>query len=315
MTMAWTCRLSIVLAVLLSCACTEPSRAPQPARVDAAATTPQAESFCREFRDEEARLQGEDEPRTFGWPTALPGMTPLERHPAPPDVTAALLGQPCSGGDLWAVPVAGLTGRLVNIEQEFVAVREPSIVDLGNGRTAFFAIAAEGHYHAAHAFGLIAMVDVRNPSATPLLAMPGAGTWGVVGGFSVPRGYPAIWSAAGDYSFGEGQGWAGVTDVSLSEPRSFGNFPTFGQHTCLYSDAALGAQCRGAWEYVVTSIDYAPGGLLTLTWRLDNFDEKSRGEGVAPQRLRQTSRTLTASYRQDGVSYSRVSGEEPPRFE
>jgi hypothetical protein len=207
-----------------------------------------------------------------------------------------------------------LTGRLVSVEQEFVAVRGPSVVALGNGRTAFFAIASEGHYHAADAFGLIAIVDIDNPSPTPLFVMPGSGTWGEAGGFNVPRGEHAIWSAAGDFSFGDAQGWAGVTEVSISEPRAFGSFLTYGRHTCLAVDAAPGSQCRGAWEYLISSIAYAPGGQLTLAWQLDSFDEQSNGEGAEPQRLRQTTRVLSAVYRADGISYRLVSGEEPPRI-
>jgi hypothetical protein len=281
-----------------------------------AAILPAAQSFCDEFHDEEGRIQDISEPRTFGWPTELPGMAPLERRPAAPALTAALLGPPCRNGeDLWAVPVARLTGRLVDIEEEFVVVREPSIVALGNGRAAFFAIASEGHYHAADAFGLIAIVDEENPSPTPMFAMPGSGTWGIVGGFNVPPDTLAIWSAAGDVSFGDAQGWAGVTDVSLSAPRALGRFLTYGRHSCLAGDASLGSQCRGAWEYVITSIAYAPGGELTLTWRLDDFDERGVGGDDQPQRLRQTTRSLSATYRLDGESYRRISGEEPPRIE
>jgi hypothetical protein len=280
-----------------------------------AANAPAAESFCEEFRDEEERIRDNSESRTFGWPTALPGMAPLERRPAPSALTAALLGPPCRGGDdLWAVPVARLTGHLANVDEEFVAVREPSVVALGNGRTAFFAIASEGHYHAADAFGLIAIVDVEDPGPTPLFAMPGSGTWGEAGDFNVPRGENAIWSAAGDFSFGDAQGWAGVTDVSISEPRAFGRFLTYGRHTCLAADADPGSLCSGAWEFVVTSIAYAPDGQLTLTWRLDSFDEQRSGAGVEPQRLRQTTRVLSATYQEDGVSYRRMSGEEPPRI-
>jgi hypothetical protein len=280
-----------------------------------AANTPAAERFCEEFREEAQRIRDNNETRTFGWPTALPGMAPLEQRPAPAALTAALLGPPCRGGDdLWAVPVARLTGHLISVEQEFVAVREPSVIAVGNGRTAFFAIASEGQYHAADAFGLIAVVDIDNPSPTPLFAMPGSGTWGEAGGFNVPHGQRAIWSAAGDFSFGDAQGWAGVTDVSISQPRAFGRFLTYGRHTCLAVDADPGSQCGDAWEYIVTSIAYAPDRQLTLTWRLDTFDERSRGEGAEPQRLRQTTRLLSATYQEDGVAYRRVSGEEPPRI-
>jgi hypothetical protein len=313
MTKAKLGRPVAVLVIVLSWACTDMSPVPEPVSVNAA-NARAAESFCEEFRGEEEHLPNRNEPQTFGWPTALPGMVPLERHPAPSAVTAALLGPPCrSGDDLWAIPVARLTGRFVNVDEEFVAVREPSVVALGNGRTAFFAIASEGRYHAADAFGLIAIIDVENPTPMSLFAMPGSGTWGEVGGFNVPRGERAIWSAAGDFSFGDAQGWAGVTDVSISEPRAFGRFLTYGRHTCLAVDAGPGLLCHGAWEFVVTSIAYAPDGQLTLTWRLDRFDEQSRGQDAEPQRLRQTTRVLTAVYQEDGVSYHRVSGEEPPR--
>jgi hypothetical protein len=308
---ATICRPGAVLVLFLSCSCTDISPASQPASVNPA-NAPAAESFCEEFRDEEGRIRESNEPQSLGWPTALPGMALLERHPASPALTAALLGPPCRNGeDLWVVSVARLSGRLVNIDDEFVVVREPSIVALGNGRTAFFAIASEGHYHAADAFGIIAIVDEGNPSATPLFAMPGGGTWGIAGGFNVPPGELAIWSAAGDFSFGDAEGWAGVTDVS-SQPRALGRFPTYGRHTCLAGDADPGSLCRGAWEFVVTSIAYAPGGQLTLTWQLDSFEEQSSGPDAEPQRLRQTTRSLTATYQDDGVSYHRVSGEEPP---
>jgi hypothetical protein len=290
------------------------SPAPEQASANAA-NTPAAESFCEEFRDEEREIQDNNETTNFGWPTALPGMAPLERRPAPSAVTAALLGPPCRGGDdLWAIQVARLTGSLVNVDEEFVAVREPSVIALSDGRAAFFAIASEGHFHAAHAFGLIAMVDLDHPSPTPLFAMPGSGTWGLVGSFNVPPGQSAIWSAAGDLNFGDVQGWAGVTEVSLSEPRAFGRFLTYGRHTCLYADADPGSRCSGAWEYIITSIAYAPDAELTLTWRFDNYDEQSSGEDAEPRRLRQTTRILSAVYRADGVSYHRVSGEEPPRI-
>ncbi|MGE0533305.1 MAG: hypothetical protein AB7P35_18490, partial [Hyphomonadaceae bacterium] len=297
-----------VLVILLCCACAE--QPPQQTSSNAT-NAPAAESFCEEFRAEEVRVR-QSESRSFGWPTALPGMAPLERLPAPSEVTVALLGPPCDGGDdLWVVPVARLSGRLDNIEEEFVVVREPSVVALGEGRTAFFAIASEGHYHAADSFGLIVIVDVEHPSPTPLFAMPGSGTWGEAGGFNVPPGQPVIWSAAGDFSFGDAQGWAGVTDVSISDPRAFGRFPTYGRHTCLEADADPGSQCPGAWEYIITSIGYAPDGQLTLTWRLDSFDERSSSEGE-PQRLRQTTRAISAVYRSDGITYRRVGGEEPP---
>jgi hypothetical protein len=314
MTKAKIWRPAAVLVTFLSCACTDMSPAPEPAWANAA-NAPAAESFCAEFRDQEEQIRDDNEPETLGWPTALPGMAPLDQHPAPSAVTAALLGPPCRGGDdLWVIPVARLTGRLAGVDEEFVAVREPSVVALGNGRTAFFAIASEGHYHAADAFGLIAVVDVEHPSPTPLFAMPGSGTWGKAGGFNVPHGQSAIWSAAGDFSFGDAQGWAGVTDVSISEPRAFGRFLTYGRHTCLPVDADPGSLCRGAWEFVVTSIAYAPGGQLTLTWRLDHFDEQSSGQGAEPRRLHQTTRSLSATYQEDGVSYHRVSGDEPPRI-
>jgi hypothetical protein len=307
-------RAGVALAVLLSCACTETPPATQQQNAIATEAAPALQSFCAEFREEEERAR-DDEPVGRGWPTALPGMAPLDRRPAPAALTAALLGPPCGGGDdLWAVPVARLIGHVVNLEQEFVAVRAPSLVTLGDGRTAFFAIASEGKYHAADAFGLIAIVDEADPSRTPLFAMPGGGTWGEAGGFNAPSGQRAIWSAAGDVSFGDAEGWAGVTDVSGAAPRALGRFLTFGRHTCLSSDADIGSQCRGAWEYVVTSIAYAPGGEVTLTWRLESFDARHSGDLFRPQRLRTTTRSLSATYRVEGGSYRRVSGEEPPRI-
>jgi hypothetical protein len=330
MTKASISRPVAALMLLLSCACTKASLAPEQTRAHTAtranaataanaatrANAPAAERFCEEFRSEEAQIQASEETRTLRWPTALPGMAPLERHAAPTALTRALLGAPCHGGDdLWVVPVARLTGHLVNVEQEFVAVRGPSIALLGNGRTAFFAIASEGHYHAADAFGLIAVVDDDDPGSTPLFAMPGSGTWGEVGGFNIAAGEGAIWSAAGDFSFGDAQGWAGVTDVSAPAPHASGRFLTYGRHTCLTSDASPGSWCRGAWEYTITSIVYRPDGLLTLTWRLDNFDERRVGAGDASQRRRQTTRLLSASYQMDGQSYRRRSGEEPPSIE
>ena len=328
MTKASISRPFAALVILLTCACTQASPAPEHARANTAnaanATAaeqarahgeiaPAAESFCEEFRNEEIRYSTET--RTFGWPTALPGMAPLERHAAPAAMIAALLGPPCYGGDdLWAIPVARLTGHLAGVEQEFVAVRDASVVALGNGHTAFFAIASEGHYHAADAFGLIAIMDHQDPGSTRLFAMPGSGSWGQVGGFNVPRGEPAIWSAAGDFNFGDAQGWAGVTDVSVAAPHASGRFLTYGRHTCLIL-ARPRSQCRGAWEYIITSIAYGPGGQLVLTWRLDRFDERRIGGGDQTQRLRQATRVLSATYQMHGQSYRRSSGEEPPRIE
>jgi hypothetical protein len=296
--------------MLLFCAC---AKAPRPPELTQAASAP-AERFCEEFRREQTR-DGR-EARSFGWPAVLPGMTPLERRAAPSGLTAALLGPPCRGGDdLWALPVARLTGHLVGVEQEFVAVRSPSMVALQDGRTAFFAIASEGDYHAADAFGLIGIVEDRDASATPLFAMAGSGTWGQAGSFNVPRGHLAIWSSAGDLSFGDVQGWAGVTDLSAPTPREVGRFLTYGRHTCLTGDASPGSQCRGAWEYIVTSIVYAAGGELTLTWRLDTFDEQRIGGGEETRRLRQSTRSLSAIYQMAGGTYRRVSGEAPARIE
>jgi hypothetical protein len=217
------------------------------------------------------------------------------------------------------VRAAQLTGNLVDVEQEFVAVFRPQVATLDDGRTAFFAIGSEGHYHAADAFGLIAIVDADNPDPTQLFAMPGGGTWGETGGFNVPRGETSrrlhIWSAAGDVSFGDAQGWAGVTDLSGRSPRMLGRFLTYGRRSCRLEDGRAIHRCRG-WGYVVDSIAYGPGGQLTLTWRMQEFDEQLIESGPEVQSLRRRrTRMLSAVYQANGGSYRRVRGEEPPKIE
>lgn len=312
------------LASLMLCACGEAARPPsQPAPVAA-----DIASFCAEFRTQAEAIAALPENESAAeWPVVLPGMAPLAMSPAPEAVTSALLGPPCPGGDdLWAVRSTHMTGNLVDVEQEILAVSAPSIITLGDGRTAFFAIASEGHYHAADAFGLIAFVDnlpldtaatrrwiAANPvDQAPLFAMPGGGTWGEAGGFNVPPSDQAaqIWSAAGDVSFGDVQGWAGVTDVSGEAPRVLGRFLTYGRNTCAEDD---GAPCTGAWEYVVTSIVHAPGGQITLRWRLQAFAER-RG-GTETHRSDVRTRDLSATYQLTDGAYHRLRGEEPPKLD
>jgi hypothetical protein len=231
----------------------------------------------------------------------------------------ALLGSPCPGGnDLWAIPTTRLAGDLANLEQDVVVIFEPSLVTLDDGRTAFFALASEGHYHAADAFGVIVFVDAHNASQAPLFVMPGSGPWGEAGGFNAPSDAPPgishIWSAAGDVSFGDVQGWAGVSDLSGPTPRALGRFLTYGRHSCLEDESEVGP-CHGAWEYSVTSIAYAPDGQVTLTWRMEEFDERRPRADDRPQREQQRTRTLSATYEESSGSYRRARGDEPPRIE
>jgi hypothetical protein len=210
------------------------------------------------------------------------------------------------------VRAAQLRGELAGVEEPILAVSAPSLVQLGDGRTVFIAVASEGRYHAAEGLGIAAIVDERRPEPTPLFAMPGHAPRGEAPTFNAPREQPGhIWSAVGDISFGDSEGWAGVADLAGSLPRELGRFRTHGRHLCAI-DELDPRPCQGGWEYVVTSVAYAPAGQLRLQWRMEEFDQLPSAQWWNPHKVRVRARELTAAYELRDGRYALVSGQEPP---
>lgn len=289
-----------------------------------AADQPDIAAFCSTFRAgaEEAaagtHTDAGDEQPTRSWPTSLPGMTPLALDPAPPASTSALLGPPCPGAsDLWTVHAAAIEGHVVGVEEPILAVSAPSVIRLGAGRTAFIAVASEGQYHAAASLGVVALIDESRPERALLFAMNGAGAWGEAPTFNAPDDQPAggwqIWSVAGDISFGDSEGWAGVTDLAGPAPRDLGRFVTYGRHLCMLDDTAV-SQCQGGWEYVVTSISWSATGQLQMQWRMEDFDQLPSPQWWTPRKANVRTREIRALYEVRDGRYQLVEGEEPPRI-
>jgi hypothetical protein len=205
-----------------------------------------------------------------------------------------------------------LRGELAGVDEPILAVSAPSLVQLGDGRTVFIAVASEGHYHAADGLGIAAIVDERRPEPTPLFALPGHAPWGEAPTFNASREQPGhVWFAAGDISFGDSEGWAGVADLSGALPRELGRFRTYGRHLCAI-DELNPAPCQGGWEYVVTSIAYAPAGQLNLQWRMEEFDQMPSAQWWTPHKVRRREQELSAWYELRDGHYELVRGQEPP---
>lgn len=302
----------------------EPASAPPREAEFRAAALPEAPSddwwgssrdrTCQHLLDEYARVatpEGERRERNYLTRNYLPNLGPLQLTQADAETARRIFGDPCPGLErAWGTPLSSFAFPNQSGGSGFAAVEAPAVLYLPDGRRVLLAAVTPAQAHIAQGFH--AAVFLGSESRQRPYPMEGGGSFGYPGALSAPIRQPLgvfhVWLEGGGTWQGYTQSWATITDFSGVLPKFVGAFRTSAHFPCREYEERSDGVCPGGKAYSLIGLHYSDNGPddLTLTWRMETFDEVEDH-----RRINVRERTLVARYQLREV-YVLVEGEEPP---